>query len=189
MNGGGVTLIAYADAATGTQGGQVLLPAGGVSINTTSVHGLGGFVSIIAGSQPDQSGQSPAVQVGDINTGGLTGGGSVSINTNTPLGSATYGSNGSQTGGGISPSASVTSNAAVSVGNINSSGAGGNSASGQAGAHGAPGGGITINAGGNITTGNLDAYGGGGAGGSGGGWRHHLKRTALPAGKAAMARP
>jgi hypothetical protein len=174
VNGGAVLLVAYSSATDPTIGGQINLPTGVVNINTSSANGQGGQVEIVAGAQTSKGGPTPAITMGDINTGGLTAGGQVIIFTTGVAGTATYGSNGSLNTGFIGSNFAKDPGATASIGNINTSGVGGVASYGATAGAGGKAGSIDIEVGSDLTTGSLDAYGGGGAGGTGGGLQKGL---------------
>ncbi len=182
-NGGSVVLAANANA-FGNLGGQILLNTSGTSINTSSLNSAGGNITLIAGSNPIPPGIT--VQTGDLIASGGQQAGSVGIYT-APVATSnnkaiTFSTTGSVTSGNsltfqvVSSSPNISQQASVVVGNIVAAGGSGQTGTGGAfdqsggmGGQGGAGGSITINAGKNITTGNLYSFGGGGGGGGAGG--------------------
>ncbi|MBS1993233.1 MAG: hypothetical protein JSS83_22110 [Cyanobacteria bacterium SZAS LIN-3] len=182
INGGNVTLAAFA---SGTTGGQIIFPATiGSSITAASATGNGGSVSIFAGANP--AANTTTIKAGDIVTTGGAISGNVAVYTAQPTTTDTktisYGIDGSvssanaitfQTAKGVPV---LSAKAGVSLGTINAAGANGKSGVGGAadtdgldGGNGGSAGSITINAGSDISTKNLYAFGGGGGGGGAGG--------------------
>jgi hypothetical protein len=181
INGGNVTLVAYANNGVG---GSISLPAGGSgtpTINTSSANGDGGNLTIIAGANPGSN--QATVNIGGriVTTGSTSGhGGNVSLYTEQPVGGPqggpSYNAVGVLIGGSVEPSGVLAPNAqAQTAGVITGGGTGGNiivsagsySNTGTLAASATNSGSIVINAPGGIVTAALDTSStGGGNGGS-----------------------
>ncbi len=179
---GNVTMVAFAGTNKGSGAITLLLSTVIVDASATNGSSTGGSVTMIAGASG-----GPAITVGNINTSGgqnnvsnlagnyagtitlMTGIASVSgvfVTQNGGLSSninkATATTNGNITAGNLLASSglnNITNNGNFAFGNIDVSGYGGNTVSGQ----GSIGGSVYVTAG-NTTGGSIPAYGGGGAG-------------------------
>lgn len=175
--GGDVTLAAFAN---GAKGGTVLLNTSSANVGAINTFGngsgYGGNVNIYAGADPTSP--TYTIQVNNITTGGAGPSGAsdtagmVNIFTAQPASSTgstvTFDSTGVAISGQIVNANTFSDNAAISVGAINTSGAGGAGAGpiGVLATSGGNAGNITIKAGSSIYASSLLAFGGGGGGGT-----------------------
>lgn len=172
-SGGNVTLAALG---SGTTLGTITLSG---AVNTYgSGTGSGGNVYVYAGATPASA--STTITLGSVTTGGAgpsgssSSNGTVNIYTAQPISTSgntvTFNSSGTPTANSITNAASLSTDAKISLGAINTSGAGGNGGgniSSSTGKTGGKAGNITIQAGNAVTGTSLQAFGGGGGAGGG----------------------
>ncbi len=155
--GGNVTLQAVGNGGTN---GQVLLSATSTINTSSTLAGNNGGQVVITSSA---TANATNIQVGNIVTSGASGGGTggqVTITTQQAINNnVNFLRDGSILSGNLGGTGPAIANSSISTGNITTGGAAGSSA-----------GTIGITAGGNITSGSIQAVGGGGAaaGGAGG---------------------
>lgn len=180
-SGGSVTLAAFAN---GSSSGQVLLNTSSASMGAIHTFGkgtgAGGNVIVYAGASPASAANT--IQVGNITTGGAGPGGNgstkgfatiVTAQPNANSGTTVkFNTSGDLSSGQIVNSSTLSSNAGVLTGTVNTSGAGadGDNSGNVLGNSGGSAGNITIQAAGSISTtasSSILAFGGGGGGATG----------------------